>query len=234
MEFVHRRIVGKIGLLRPKVHCITNGVAQALTAHALVALGAVPMMSSHPAEIVELARSADSLLVNLGMLEPPREEGLLKLAARLGELDCSLVLDPVMVHRSAFRTGLAGRFLGYEKLVVKGNQDEIMYLARSLQNHCIVATTGAQDIVRSGGHCRTIIGGHPLAARISGNGCLAGALIAACAAVEPDLGVATEAGLFLMREAAAHAGSESAGPGTFLAKLIDAIAQIGQESAAYG
>jgi len=234
MEFVHRRIVGKIGLLQPKVHCITNGVAQALTAHALVALGAVPMMSAHPAEIVELARSADSVLINLGMLEPPREEGLLKLAARLGELDCALVLDPVMAHRSAFRTNLAGRFLGYEKLVVKGNQDEIEYLARSLQENCIVATTGAQDIVHSAGLCRTITGGHPLAARISGNGCLAGALIAACAAVEPDLGVATEAGLFLMREAAALAGSECPGPGTFLAKLVDAIAQIGHESAGYG
>ena len=50
----------------PRVHCITNTVAQAFTANVLLAAGAIPSMTIAPQEISEFAARADALLVNLG------------------------------------------------------------------------------------------------------------------------------------------------------------------------
>jgi hydroxyethylthiazole kinase len=81
--------------------------------------------------------------------------------------------------------------------------------------------TGEEDRV---GDRFAIAGGHPLLARFSGSGCLAGAVIAAFAAVEPDRARAAAAALSLMRHAAATAGAKATGPGTFVPLLIDALA----------
>ena len=47
---------------RPRVHCITNTVAQAFTANALLAIGAVPSMTTSPGEIAAFAGNADALV----------------------------------------------------------------------------------------------------------------------------------------------------------------------------
>jgi len=50
---------------RPRVHCITNAVAQAFTANMLLAAGAVPSMTIALKEVRVFAARADALLVNL-------------------------------------------------------------------------------------------------------------------------------------------------------------------------
>lgn len=214
-----RRLSARVAERRPRVHALTNPVAQALSANALVAMGAVPSMSAHPADILPLLRSADALLVNLGMLEPAREAAIEVVIGAIDQLDCSIVLDPVMADRVPFRRDLASRFFGYSRLIVKGNEAEMAALA--LPPHAISVTTGLMDRV---GEQFEIIGGHPLMARFSGSGCLAGAVVAAFSAVEPDPNRASAAALTHLRRAAETAGALAAGPGTFVPLLIDALA----------
>ena len=58
----------------PRVHCITNTVAQNFTANALLAAGCIPSMTLSAEEIGIFVAGADALLVNLGTLDSERRQ----------------------------------------------------------------------------------------------------------------------------------------------------------------
>lgn len=190
-------------------------------------------MAVHPSEIIAMAGSADALLINLGTLDPQREEAIRAIHSARGGIAAPLVLDPVMIDRSSFRRTLATLFLEHPRLIVKGNEREMALLRPALANSTVAVTTGAVDLVTTLDRAFEIEGGHPLMARFSGSGCLAGAVIAAFAAVEPDHALAAAAALQLLRRAAAEAGRHAAGPGTFVSKLIDELAATTDHSIAF-
>lgn len=218
------RLVARVAAKRPRVQCLTNTVAQTYTAHALVAIGAEPSMAVHPAEIIAMAGSADALLINLGTLDPQREAAIQVLNSAKGGFNAPLVLDPVMIDRSSFRRALAMLFLDYPRLIVKGNEREMALLRPVLTKTDVAVTTGPVDRVTTQHRVYEIDGGHPLMARFSGSGCLAGAVIAAFATVEQDRALAAAAALQFLRQAAETAGSRAGGPGSFMADLLDALA----------
>src|ERR1700730_11456072 len=61
---------------RPRVHCITNSVAQNFTANVLLAAGATPSMTVAPEEIASFVSGSEALLINLGMFDPERREAI--------------------------------------------------------------------------------------------------------------------------------------------------------------
>ena len=65
-------ILARLRARAPRVHCITNSVAQAFTANVLLAAGAVPSMTLAAEEIGGFVASADALLVNLGTFDAER------------------------------------------------------------------------------------------------------------------------------------------------------------------
>src|ERR1700686_259388 len=65
-------ILARLRTQSPRVHCITNSVAQTLTANTLLAVGAVPSMTIAPEEIGEFVKRAGALLVNLGTFDAGR------------------------------------------------------------------------------------------------------------------------------------------------------------------
>jgi len=64
--------------------------------------------------------------------------------------------------------------------------------------------------------------------KVTGLGCASSALVAACAAVEPDPAVAAAAALTAYGIAAEIAAGRAAGPGSFAMHLIDALAGLDQ------
>ena len=56
----------------PRVHCITNAVAQNFTANVLLAAGAVPSMTLSAEEIGAFVAGSNALLVNLGTFDNER------------------------------------------------------------------------------------------------------------------------------------------------------------------
>jgi len=91
----------------PRVHCITNNVAQNFTANILLSLGCVPSMTLSPEEIAGFVAGSDALLVNLGTFDAERRQAVeLAIGAATGK-KIPWVLDPVFVDRSAPRADFA-------------------------------------------------------------------------------------------------------------------------------
>src|SRR5437016_14409959 len=99
-----------LALLRtrlPKVHCITNTVAQPITANVLLAAGAIPSLTTSEEEIGAFVRSADAVLVNLGTLDPERHDAIDVAVHHATKTRVPWLLDPVFVDRSELRLDYA-------------------------------------------------------------------------------------------------------------------------------
>ena len=97
----------------PRVHCITNTVAQAFTANILLAAGAIPSMTIAPQEVSDFAARADALLVNLGTFDSERRAAIDIALEQVTQRTRPWVLDPVLIDvshpRAAYARALAGR-----------------------------------------------------------------------------------------------------------------------------
>src|SRR5438270_6545740 len=67
-------ILARLRVRAPRVHCITNSVAQAFTANTLLAAGAIPSMTLSAEEIGAFVGRADALLVNIGTFDDERRD----------------------------------------------------------------------------------------------------------------------------------------------------------------
>src|SRR5580693_8648051 len=92
-------VLARIKSRAPRVHCITNSVAQAYTANILLATGAIPSMTISREEIAAFVASADALLVNLGTFDAERRAAIELALGSTGQ-GIPWVLDPVFIERS--------------------------------------------------------------------------------------------------------------------------------------
>ena len=238
--------LAKVRARRPLVHCLTNPVAANLTANALLCLGASPLMAEAEEEVAALR--PDALLVNLGMQTAARMRAARVAVAAAGRNATPWVLDPVAAGALAARTTLAVDFAAAAPTLIKGNASEIMAVAGTgaggrgtdatastadahgpaqalaRRSGAAVAITGAVDYVTDGIRALTLRRGHPMMAAISGLGCVAGALAAACLAVEPDPVLAAAHALALLGWAAERAAMGARGPASLQAGILDALA----------
>ena len=233
-------ILARLRARQPRVHCITNSVAQNYTANMLLAAGAVPSMTTDPAEIREFVASADALLVNLGTLDAKRQAAInAALEEAAGRLPW--VLDPVFVDRALSRATFALELAARRPNVMRLNDAEFSALAEeqpapaTLERYArergtVVGLTGDPDIVTDGTRTAAIRNGDPQMALVTAMGCAASALVAACLAVEPDAWQATAAGLILVGVAGELAAARAHGPGTLAVGIIDQLHRLDQRA----
>jgi hydroxyethylthiazole kinase len=227
-------ILARLRERRPRVHCITNNVAQTFTANALLAAGAIPSMTLAAEEIGAFVAGADGLLVNLGTFDAERREAAASAIEVAAEEGVSWVLDPVFIDRSPPRAAYARTLVALKPRTIRLNRAEFVALAGAepdadeliryaLDTLAIVALTGEVDLVADGARHVALENGHPLMTRVTAMGCAASAMIAACLAVEPDTLTATAAALTAFGIAGEVAGAHANGPGTFEAAILDAL-----------
>ena len=121
-------ILDRVRTRTPRVHCITNAVAQNFSANMLLALGAVPSMTIAPDEVGEFAARADALLVNLGTFDAERRTAA-EIAVRSVTGDgVPWLLDPVFIERSKPRTVFAKELLAQHPRAVRLNHAEFAAL----------------------------------------------------------------------------------------------------------
>ncbi len=218
----------------PRVHCITNTVAQQFTANVLLAAGAVPSMTLSPQEIGAFVAGADALLVNLGTFDAERRaavEAALRAAAEHGK---PWLLDPVFIERSPGRAEFARGLVERKPAVVRLNAAEFGALsgndeagdapARFAKRHnTVVALTGRVDVVSDGAQRAKIANGDPLMGQVTAMGCAGSALLCAALAVERDAWRATIAALALFGIAGEVAARDASGPGSFAVAILDAL-----------
>lgn len=221
-----------LALLRakaPRVQCLTNTVAQQITANVLLAVGARVSMATHPEEVVDMTATADALLINLGTIDAARIAAIPRLLSDTRVLGLPRVLDPVFVEHSALRFELAESIIAAGgPLIVKGNAAELAALA--LPADAVRVETGATDHIRRGTQHVVISNGHRWMADVTGLGCALGGLIAGCRAVEPDPIKAATAAVLAFGVAGEVAASGSSGPGSFASAFIDAIAGLDEQN----
>jgi hydroxyethylthiazole kinase len=227
-------LVGGLRARAPRVHCITNGVAQAFTANVLLAAGAVPSMTTSPEEVGAFVQGCDALLVNLGTLDGDRRAGIEVALAAAGEAGRPFVLDPVFVDRSPARLAFARMLAARGPAVIRLNGAEFQALTGgasdrdNLSRHAArlrttIALTGARDEVADADRHVALANGDPLMGKVTAMGCAGSALVAAAIAVEPDPFLAAAGALVMLGVAGEIAARESTGPGSFAAAILDAL-----------
>jgi hydroxyethylthiazole kinase len=227
-------VLARVRERRPRVHCITNAVAQNFTANMLLAAGAVPSMTITPDEVVDFVAGAAALLVNLGTLDPQRRAAIDIAVETAIDEGVPWVLDPVFVDRSPPRSDYAGALVQRKPSVIRLNRAEFRALAGfdaeggalagyAVDNLTAVGLTGEIDFVTDGTRLAVIENGHALMGRVTAMGCAGSALIAACLAVENDAWAATTAALITLGVAGEVAAAAAQGPGSFAAAILDAL-----------
>lgn len=234
-------ILARLRAQSPRVHCITNSVAQALTANVLLAVGAVPSMTLAPEEIGGFVKRADSLLVNLGTFDAGRGSATEIALAAAQSANLSWVLDPVFIDRSEPRAAYAKTLLTRKPTAIRLNRNEFFELAGAGADEdvlakfargrgTVVGLTGATDLVADATRLVAIANGHPLMAKVTALGCAESALVAACLAVERDAWRASAAALLAMGVAGEIAAKRARGPGSFAIEILDALYSLDRDT----
>lgn len=197
----------------PLIHHITNFVSANLCANITLALGASPLMADEEDEMSEIAELSSALLVNLGTLNYRTLDSAIEAMDFYTKLNKPIIIDPVGVGASAFRTaGLNELLRGGKAWIIKANAGEIAsiigltssskgadgcqeiskdFLAAAkdfaTENDLVLAISGEQDYVVSKSLTVRILGGSPMCKQITGIGCALGSAISAAACVLPPM-----------------------------------------------
>ena len=248
--------VRSIRARKPLVHQITNYVVMNETANATLALGALPVMAHAVEEVEEMTRIASALVLNIGTLSERWIESMLLAGGTATACGIPIVLDPVGAGATTYRTETARRILDAVGVtVLRGNAGEIATLVgagaevrgvesmstamkpadlareAAQQLGVIASVTGPVDHVSDGERVLAVANGDPLLAVVTGTGCMSSALTGCFLAGKPDepFEAAAEAlGAFGAAAEAAAAGAD--GPGTFHARLYDALYALDPET----
>ncbi len=232
----------------PLVHSITNFVVMDVTANALLALGASPVMAHEEQEMEEITGLASALVLNIGTLSKPWIRAMHAALETAVENTIPVVIDPVGAGASRLRTETALALLEHsDRALLRGNASEILALAGqdggtkgvdstassaaaagaakslALQFGCTVSVSGETDLVTDGQRLCHISGGSPIMPRVTGMGCSASALVGAFAGVcwHCDSMLPLVAAMSVMAAAGSDAGRKAKGPGTFLPLFLD-------------
>lgn len=228
----------------PLVHGIVGSVTRAFVADGLLAAGARPMLTETVEEAPALVGAADALLVNLGSLSTDGMAGCLPTARAAAGRGLPWVLDPAAIGVAPVRTPLAHELLALGPTVVRGNASEVLTLAGGVgggsgpdstigpdeaaeaarrlasERGCTVAVSGPVDLITDGAREVRVATGSPLLTRVTGTGCLLGALTAAHLVGATPFASAVAA-TALLTVAADTVGQPR--PGSFKTALVDAL-----------
>jgi hydroxyethylthiazole kinase len=237
---------------KPLVHQITNYVVMNETANATLALGALPVMAHARDEVEEMVRLAGALVINIGTLSPHWVDAMLAAGVAANAAGVPVVLDPVGVGATTYRTETAERILAdVDVAVLRGNAGEVATLvgveaevrgvesidvggdthelARSAARnlHLVASVTGPVDHVSDGERVLSVANGHELLATVTGTGCMSSAITGCFLAAKPGepLEAAAEA-LAAFGVAGEDAARGAKGPGSFHVNLYDTLAAL--------
>ncbi|NLI12651.1 hydroxyethylthiazole kinase [Pelotomaculum propionicicum] len=240
----------------PLVQAITNYVTINDCANILLCFGASPAMCEAKTEVEDFTGLISSLYINIGTLTEEQKEAALLAARKASELNKPIVLDPVACCAIPRKMTIIKELFENAKIsVIKGNTGEIKFLAGyagkvrgvdsiddgqgaveacvslARQYNTIVAATGETDIITDGERVCFIHNQTPMLTRITGAGCMVGALTAAAAGVTEDRFTSSAAALMAMSLAGEMAANslEKQLPGTFRMRLFDCLHNLTEE-----
>ena len=251
-------IVDTVREKNPLVDCITNVITVNDCANILLAFGASPAMCEAFDETYEFTKISGALYINFGTYHKEQEAAAIQAALAAKQAEIPVVIDPVGCAAIPRRIPILNHLHEIAKIdLIKGNMGEIMALGGRAANvkgvdsngdipgieeaamdvakqyRCVVAATGKADLITDGNHIVRVHNGVELLTKITGAGCMVGALCAATAAAEAacaaakridsDMFSAALAGIMAMGIAGELAAEKASLPGSYRVALIDSI-----------
>lgn len=238
----------------PLIHNITNYVVMNNTANGLLAVGASPVMAHSVEEVAEMASIASAVVLNIGTLEPEWVKAMLIAGKSALAKHTPIVFDPVGAGATTYRTNVCKQIIEEcQPAIIRGNASEIMALcnagiktkgvdstdssesaldsAKKLakQANAIVVISGQTDYITDGENVQTVENGNPMMARVTGMGCTATAVVAAFAAVNPNMLEAAVHGMAIMGIAGEIASGRSSGNGSLQVNFLDELYNINSD-----
>lgn len=243
----------------PLIHNITNMVVTQFTANILLALGASPAMINAEEEVEEFVQQANALVINLGTLTAPQAKAMQLASKTAFQHQIPWVMDPVGVGACTYRSQIAVDLLQYHPTTIRGNASEILalyHLYTKHQNHhtghgvdsndqpeqalnaakelalsckTIISISGKTDYITDGYQTIEVHNGHIMMTKVTGSGCSATAITAACLAVEPNPLAASAHAMTLIGTAGDIAIQNAKGPGSLQIALLDALYLLNEE-----
>ena len=225
---IFEKLLSEIRAKKPLIHQITNYVTVNDCANVTLAIGASPAMADDENEVEDFVKIASSLLINIGTLNENMKKSMQKATVKAKKLKKVVVLDPVAVGASKYRTDCVKKLLKNRKIsVIRGNISEIKALLGSSKNQngadasssdfesiensiqiakklalkekVIVALTGEIDVISDGKRAVVIESGSKLLQDITGAGCMSTSLVASfCGTNKEYLFEATVLGVLTM------------------------------------
>lgn len=204
----YKKLIEGIEREKPLVHHITNNVTVNDCANIILNWNGLPVMAPGPEEAEEMVMLASALVLNIGTLDSDQLKAMIKAGKKANELNIPVILDPVGVGATSYRTKAVKKIIEEINLtVIKGNQGEISILAGetgkvkgvesigeyskieksaaklAIENECVVVVSGKQDIVTDGNQYKKINRGHYLMGEVVGTGCMLSSTIALFTAI---------------------------------------------------
>lgn len=190
----------------PKVHCLTNPVSIRDVANVLLAAGGSAIMGEDQLEVQELTELCQATLLNTGVPNEDKLCACMIAGIKANELEHPVVLDPVGVGASQFRSRTMKIVLKkVEPSVIRCNQEEAcallnmestslggvessVELEQEVQRklaivlaqtyNCTALISGEADAISDGERSMLVTGGDARIKRITGSGCMLSALCA--------------------------------------------------------
>ena len=236
----------------PLVHHITNYVTVNDCANICICAGGSPVMTDAEKDVPDMVKLSSAVVLNIGTLNDRTIDSMLLAGRTANSLGVPVILDPVGVGATPYRTETAWRILDNVKVaVIKGNHGEISVLAGSggkvrgvdsvsgsddtasaarelaLRTGAIVAATGPVDYVSDGRTVVTLRNGSEFMGTVSGTGCMLGAYVGACGVSLES--VASAVSVFTIASEVAVREGKVFGPGSFKTKLFDSLYNLKTE-----
>ena len=245
-------VITNIREKKPIVFQITNTVTINDCANVTLAVGASPLMSFCEEELEDILSFASSLVINIGTMDKHMREMAVKAGQTANRLGKPVVLDPVGVGATRARKALVEDLLkNVHFAVVKGNMAEIKSIygmensanrgvdsIEDLKNgdeiakilakryDTVIAVTGKQDVISDGYRVAKVNNGTALLGKVTGTGCMTGALIGSACGANRDYFTAATTAVAIMGiagEKAAQHFSLGSGNGTMRVEILDAV-----------
>lgn len=241
-------LLSRIKQSNPLILNLTNNVTIDFVANGLLSLGASPVMSQAEEEINDLIQIASAVIVNIGTLNKKFIELCEHVCKIANQLNKPIILDPVGVGASLYRTSACETLLkNYRIAVLRGNASEIGVLCgfRTLtkgvdstiesekiidfvktfseRHKVVVCVSGKIDVIVEGNKINLFNRGSQLMPMVTGTGCLLSAVIGAFQAVEENYFEAVSVATLFYGICGEIAAEKSKGPGSFRTHFLDAL-----------
>jgi len=240
--------VKKIKQQKPLIVNVTNYVTMEFIANGLLSLGASPVMTNAKAEIEELIKIADCLVINIGTLNEEFISLCHAACEYANKFSKPIIFDPVGAGATNYRTQMALDLLNQHDIsIVRGNAGEVMGLAGNSgftrgvevidlnspveeyakilmkEFKLTVVVSGEEDLIVSKDFFKKYAYGSSLMPKITGMGCLLTAVIAAFHAVEKNSAIAASLAVVYYGLCGEAAAKKAQAPGTFREKFLNEI-----------